>query len=303
MPDKLTVFSAIILAVILSMTTSSVAASDTQHLRTNGFDMPYVEKGTGPLLILIHGSFSDHRTWQNHMDLFASSYRVIAPTLRYFGTADWQEEWPSYSDRLSADDIAGFINALGAGPAHLVGWSRGGRVAHLTSLIHPKVVRSAYLFEGIARVEPARNEEENEKIGEIMQAWGEAYATANSTLKEEGPVAAVPHYIDAVAGKTGAFQETPYWAQQMFIENARTIPITAQAEKTLMTCQQIMNTSVPTSLVVGAATARHFNLIWQAYEPCLRSDQLMKIDGAAHNWPRVDPQGFFQSVKSFTSRH
>jgi len=300
MQTKITMFNATILLLSITINSSVVAdQAQTRSVHANGFDMIYVEKGSGPLLILIHGSFSDHRTWQNHIDQFASQYRVIAPTLRYFGTAEWQEDWPSYSDRLSADDIAGFIRALDAGPAHLVGWSRGAVVAHLTSLLHPQQVRSAYLFEGIARVEPGKDED----IGPILEALGKAYSTANAVLKEKGPEAAIPHYIDAVVGQSGAYEKTPDWTQKMFMDNARTIPLTAKAEATMMTCQQFQDSTVPTSLVTGTATATHFKLIWEAYKPCLRSDQFMEIEGAAHNWPRVDAQGFFESVKAFASEH
>ena len=299
MQTKITTVYATLLAMILWSTINSSVVADqgqTQSIRTNGFDMGYVEKGSGPLLILIHGSFSDHRTWRDHIDLFASQYRVIAPTLRYSGTDDWQPDWPGYSDRLLADDIAGFIQALDAGPAHLVGWSRGAIIAHLTSLLHPQQVRSAYLFEGIVTVEP----EKDEDIAPILEAWGKAYSTANAVLKEKGPKAAVPHYIDAVVGQEGAFDSYPAWTQKMFMDNARTIPIIGQAQATTMTCQQFQETTVPTRLAVGTETAPHFKLIWKAYEPCLRSDQFMKIEGAAHNWPRVDAHGFFESVKAFT---
>ena len=40
--------------------------------------MAYVEKGTGPTLLLVHGVLVDYRYWQTQVDALAPTVHVIA---------------------------------------------------------------------------------------------------------------------------------------------------------------------------------------------------------------------------------
>jgi len=75
-----------LLAPIVVMANNSVFASDVKIIEANGTEITYVEKGNGPLMILAHGSISDHRRWvKDHLPLLSEDYRVIAYTMRYHG--------------------------------------------------------------------------------------------------------------------------------------------------------------------------------------------------------------------------
>jgi esterase len=38
-----------------------------QTFRVNGYDMAYLEPGSGPPLMLVHGTLGDFRTWNSVM--------------------------------------------------------------------------------------------------------------------------------------------------------------------------------------------------------------------------------------------
>jgi len=119
--------------------------------------MPTVELADGPtlryrewgrpdgaVLLMLHGTTSDSTTWKNVAPGLGEHFRVIALDLR--GRAD--SEWPDeYSLPLMADDVVGFMDALGILGAVLVGHSSGAIVAFLVTAGHQDRVRMLVLEE------------------------------------------------------------------------------------------------------------------------------------------------------------
>ena len=116
-------------------------------LHVNGYDMAYVEQGSGAPLVLLHGAMCDLRYWTSQMETLGRQYRTIAPSLRHF----WPERWDGVGDDFTiqqhTEDVAAFVAALGAGPAHLVGHSRGGHVAFRVAQRFPNRIRTLILAE------------------------------------------------------------------------------------------------------------------------------------------------------------
>ena len=111
------------------------------------------ELGQGPLVILLHG-FPDHRgTWRHQLPaLAAAGFHAVAPSLRGY-EASSQPRDRQYRVAHLAEDVAAWIDALGAPQAHLVGhdWGAvvamaaanhlGDRVASLATLTVPPLHR------------------------------------------------------------------------------------------------------------------------------------------------------------------
>jgi pimeloyl-ACP methyl ester carboxylesterase len=95
--------------------------------RTNGIRMHYVEKGTGPLVVMLHG-FPEHWwSWRHQIEPVADAgYRVVAPDLR--GYNDTERRGPYDLDTRCAD-VRGLIEALGERRATVVGHVWGGAIA------------------------------------------------------------------------------------------------------------------------------------------------------------------------------
>lgn len=114
----------------------------SRFVEFDGLKVHYDEVGAGPALIFIHGGgpgSSGLSNFSRNMAAFAGRYRVIAIDLPGYGQSTKRKIteplWGYY-----AKVLAGFIDALGLGKAHLVGNSLGGASALKTALDFPEKV-------------------------------------------------------------------------------------------------------------------------------------------------------------------
>ena len=119
----------------------------SSSLRANGIDFAYLEEGSGPLVLLLHGFPDTAETWSHQMPaLAAAGYRVVAPYLRGYHPT----EIPSggfYDKATLATDVAELIVALGGGkPAHLVGQDWGAIISYAVLAAFPERVRRAVVM-------------------------------------------------------------------------------------------------------------------------------------------------------------
>lgn len=55
-----------------------------QTIRVNGYDMAYLEVGSGHPLVCVHGTLGDFRTWYSVLGPLSKNHRVISVSLRRF---------------------------------------------------------------------------------------------------------------------------------------------------------------------------------------------------------------------------
>jgi pimeloyl-ACP methyl ester carboxylesterase len=85
------------------------------------------DRGSGPVLLLVHGFPLDHTMWRYQLDDLSRDFRVLAPDLRGFGQS---EVTPGVvTMQTYADDLANLLDALGIQEQiALCGLSMGGYV-------------------------------------------------------------------------------------------------------------------------------------------------------------------------------
>lgn len=108
----------------------------------------YVEAGSGPPVVLLHGGLLDHRMWAPQLASLSARHRVVAPDLRGHGRSSSATTPGRY-----CDDVAALVHHLGGGPATLVGLSMGAGVAVDAALEHPHLV-SALVVMGAGTSQP-----------------------------------------------------------------------------------------------------------------------------------------------------
>ena len=117
------------------------------HLRANGLDFAYLEQGTGPLVLLLHGFPDTAHTWNHQLAALAGAgYRAVAPFLRgYHPTGIPADGF--YDKATLVTDVAALIKALGGGkPVHLVGQDWGAIISYALLAAHPELVRRAVVM-------------------------------------------------------------------------------------------------------------------------------------------------------------
>jgi pimeloyl-ACP methyl ester carboxylesterase len=115
-------------------------------VQANGIEFAYLEAGEGPLVLLLHGFPDDAFTYEHQLEaLAANGYRAVAPFMRgYPPTGPAPDD--RYDSVVLADDVAGLVDALGDGPAFVIGNDWGGLATHATSALRPEAVRRAVVI-------------------------------------------------------------------------------------------------------------------------------------------------------------
>jgi epoxide hydrolase 4 len=103
----------------------------------------YVEAGSGPLVVLLHGFPEFWFAWRRQIDaLAAAGFRVVAPDMRGYNLSSKPAGVASYALPLLTADIRDLIAERGgADGALLAGHDWGGLVAWATAAHHPASIR------------------------------------------------------------------------------------------------------------------------------------------------------------------
>lgn len=99
----------------------------------------YHEAGSGPALVLLHGSGPGVSGWSNfrgNLPVFAERFRTVVMDMPGFGRSDRPPLDRAYP-RVAADHVARLMDGLGIEKAHLLGNSMGGYVAFEFALAYP----------------------------------------------------------------------------------------------------------------------------------------------------------------------
>jgi pimeloyl-ACP methyl ester carboxylesterase len=111
----------------------------------DGVRLEYEERGDpdGVPVLLLHGVTDSRRSWEPVLPHLPSSIRAIALSQRGHGDSDRPDA--GYTIEDMAGDAAAVIDALGLGPAIVVGHSMGGWVAQRLAIENPERVHATLL--------------------------------------------------------------------------------------------------------------------------------------------------------------
>jgi pimeloyl-ACP methyl ester carboxylesterase len=139
-----------ILAASVALTAQTSAVQDRQIV-VAGHTAHYLEAGSGPPVVLLHGLGADARAWRSTVPALAKTAHVYALDFLGFG----QSEKPQTPYRVSTltDFVSGFIDALQIKKATVVGHSLGGWVAARLAASHPDQVDKLVLVDAAGYAE------------------------------------------------------------------------------------------------------------------------------------------------------
>ncbi|MCC5809025.1 MAG: alpha/beta hydrolase [Ectothiorhodospiraceae bacterium] len=273
---------------------------DLATRRVNGYDMTYLESGDGLPLVLIHGSLCDYRYWPLQARVFNAHYHVFTLSLRHYYPERWDGRGDDFNLEQHCEDIVAFIDSLQAGPAHVVGHSRGGYLAFHLALNHPSRVRSAVL------ADPG---------GDLDRSLGEggvdddpAGLAPDLMLKtferlENGDIdGALEVFIDAV-NTPGSWKRSPEKFRDAARDNAYTLFGQVKEERRPYTREAAAAITVPTLIVSGANSPTPFPEIATALSKAIPGAERVVIDNASHTMNLEQPAGFNAAVLDFLQRH
>jgi pimeloyl-ACP methyl ester carboxylesterase len=115
-------------------------------ITSNGVALHYLQMGSGPDLVMLHGLSGNLAVWHLRMvPLLQQHFRVTTYDLRGHGHSGMPH--CGYTTRDMATDLAGLFDGLGIANAHIVGHSFGADIALHFTLLHPDRTRTLTLIE------------------------------------------------------------------------------------------------------------------------------------------------------------
>ncbi|XP_022009697.1 epoxide hydrolase A [Helianthus annuus] len=123
-----------------------------QHrtVNVNGINMHIAEKGSGPVVLFLHGFPELWYTWRHQIQAVADrGYHAVAPDLRGYGDTDAPPSPTSYTCFHLVGDVVALIDSLGGDPVYLVATDWGAMVGWHLCMFRPDKVK-AYVCMSVA---------------------------------------------------------------------------------------------------------------------------------------------------------
>lgn len=120
-----------------------------RRVKTDRLEIAYLETGPadGVPVVLLHGNVSCGWFFEDLMLALAGqgNYRVYAPDMRGYGDSETLPVDATRGVQDFSDDLYSFVQAVGLGQFHLLGWSLGGNVVMQYAIEHGETLRSLVL--------------------------------------------------------------------------------------------------------------------------------------------------------------
>jgi len=129
-----------------AQTTTASHATDGR-IKVNGAELYYQVQGSGPTILLIHGTGLDSGCYDEVAEHLAGDFKVLTYDRRGYFRSPLPSGWEKTSVEEQADDAAWLLRATANAPAVAFGTSSGALIALDLVLRHPDVVRGAALHE------------------------------------------------------------------------------------------------------------------------------------------------------------
>ena len=245
-------------------------------------------EGNGDPIVFVHGFPLDHSMWADQIDAFRSSYCVISPDLRGFGSSDGGDEIVRMKD--FASDLQALLEVLDVrAPVHLCGLSMGGYIAFQFAKYFGERLKSLILCDTKAAADSA-------------EAKQTRYDTAERVLKDGSDFLAEAMPQKLFSPKT--FQSFPNIVRSTQNVIRRTDPRSiaaasrGMAERPDMT-SELSHLSVPTLVIVGEDDA--ITPVNQMDDMASRipSAKFVKVANAGHMAPLENPEVVNQAISKF----
>ncbi len=119
-----------------------------------GVRLRVLEEGEGPSVVLLHGLYFDHSTWDGVCEALGSELHLVRPDLPGFGESEKPppSRFPYGIDSFS-EAVADLYAALGLGRSAVVGQGIGGAVAIALAARHPELVSHLVLIDALCHRE------------------------------------------------------------------------------------------------------------------------------------------------------
>lgn len=101
--------------------------------------------GKGFPFLLLHGFTGDYSTWEPFCNKWGNHSKLVIPDIIGHGKTDSPDDINCYQMENAASDLIEILDQLGIAQVDLLGYSMGGRLALLFTILYPNRVRKLIL--------------------------------------------------------------------------------------------------------------------------------------------------------------
>jgi len=268
-----------------------------QSLPVNGYDMAYLEVGSGPPLVCVHGSLNDFRIWGCVIGPLSRKHRLICVSLRHFFPERWDGKGNTYSIAQHVGDLIAFIEKLNLGPVDLMGHSRGGHVAFRVAQRRGDLLRKLILAEPGGEVDATLDPDYRQGPSPFLAQFTIA-AEKIAAGDIDGGLAL---FVDTVE-RPGHWQRLPPLMKQPLRDNAMTLIGQVKDNRPSFSKADAEAIRMPTLLIGGDADLYTPPSMLRLQASHLRHAEMVLIAEAGHapNWEQ--PAAFNRALLTFLGR-
>lgn len=285
--------------------------SSLESIDVNGVTLSYIEKGTGQPVILVHGTLSDYRSWEALTESL-TSFKTISYSRRC-SFPNQRKDFENSSIENNTEDLAQFLKAKGAIPAHLIGHSYGAFIALYCAYKNPALLRSLILVEPYVPTMIIENPKSSvERFSLLLRKPALALAARNIQTKSIAPSLkaideglnqkACELFLGGVQGDPDAFSKMPESIKSMILSNAETIN-EIRTQPPSFTAREAQTIQTPTMLISGVNTHKTLAAIAEELLKNIRGLEVAKISNSAHCPLFENPLETNSAITKFLSQH
>ncbi len=181
----------------------------------NGTQLYYEVRGSGPNLLLIHGTNLDAGCYDVMADVLANDFTVVTYDRRGYSRSPKPADWKSTSIEEQADDASSLLKAIGRTPATVFGSSSAGPIALDMALRHTDDVR------GMIAHEPALYTQLQPAF--VQEAFAQLTPMIEQAVGSGGPKAGQRALLGALAGRGGFESLASESVRERWLNNAELV--------------------------------------------------------------------------------
>ena len=253
----------------------------------DGTTIAYERTGSGPPLVLVHGTSADHTRWEPVRPAFEERFTVYAMDRRGRGESGDAEE---YDLEREFEDVAALVDAVDE-PAVLLGHSYGA-ICALEAALRTDNLRALVLYEPPIPWEI---------LGPHLSAEA-VYAEMEALIADGADEQALVLFFDAIVAlpqpELDALRSASNWPAR--VDAVDTVVREERAPATYdFDATQFGDLTTPTALLLGSESPQYFKDATAAIDDALPNSRITTLEGQTHVAINTAPDRFVDAVFAF----
>lgn len=285
-----------------------------RYAEVNGIRLHYVEQGTGPLMLFVHGFPEFWYCWREQLAEFSRDHRAVAIDLRGHNLSDKPEGVDAYRVKPLLEDLRQLIEHLQKDSADksciLVAHDWGGAIAWTFAAIHPRYVKQLVIINAPHSIPFARalaHDPVQQQASDYMLLFRSAKAERvlsadnyrrllgmfDGTLLTED----IPHYLTAwsqpgaLTGALNLYRASPLYPPSADDPGAAALTLDPETLKV----------RVPTLVIWGEADTALLPVLLEGLDELVPDLRIVRIADGSHWVIHEQPGRINAAIRGFIS--